>query len=49
MMDDPRELVKDAVCRMEKPKSEMKAPAVYENKVYYFCSEYRQGNVSGAS
>ncbi len=39
MMDDPRELVKDPVCGMEKPKSEMKVQAIYKDKVYYFCSE----------
>ena len=31
------EIVKDLVCGMEKPKSEMKAKAVYKGNTYYFC------------
>lgn len=32
-----KDLVKDVVCGMVKPKSEMKAKAVYQGKTYYFC------------
>lgn len=31
--------VKDYVCGMIKPKSQMKAETVYKGKVFYFCSE----------
>jgi YHS domain-containing protein len=31
------ELVKDPVCGMIKPKSQMKAKAIYKGKTYYFC------------
>lgn len=31
------ELVKDIVCGMTKPKSQMKAKTVYQGKTYYFC------------
>lgn len=31
------ELVKDLVCGMTKPKSQMKASTVYKGKTYYFC------------
>lgn len=31
------ELVTDPVCRMVKPKSQMKAHTVYKGKTYYFC------------
>lgn len=30
-------LVKDVVCGMVKPKSEMQAKTVYKGKTYYFC------------
>ena len=33
------ELVKDLVCGMTKPKSQMKAQTVYKGKTYYFCWE----------
>jgi len=33
------DIVKDPVCGMEKPKSEMKFSSVYGEKTYYFCSE----------
>lgn len=33
------ELVKDVVCGMMKPRSEMKAKTVYKGKTYYFCTE----------
>lgn len=33
------ELVKDYVCGMTKPKSEMKAVSTYQGKIYYFCSD----------
>lgn len=31
--------VKDPVCGMVKPKSQMKAKTVYKGKTYYFCWE----------
>ena len=31
------QLVKDLVCGMVKPKSEMKTKTVYKGKTYYFC------------
>ncbi len=31
--------VKDPVCGMIKPKSQMKVQAVHKGTVYYFCSE----------
>ena len=33
------ELVKDLVCGMTKPKSQMKVQSVYEGETYYFCWE----------
>lgn len=33
------ELVKDPVCEMIKPKSEMRASSVFNGKIYYFCTE----------
>lgn len=33
------ELVKDVVCGMIKPRSQMKAQAIYKGKTYYFCVE----------
>ena len=33
------QLVKDLVCGMVKPKSQMKAKVVYKGKTYYFCVE----------
>ena len=36
---DKEESVKDPVCGMVKPVSEMKALSVYERKTYYFCSQ----------
>jgi len=39
MMSNKDELVKDFVCGMTKPKSQMKARAVYKDKTYYFCWE----------
>lgn len=33
------ELVKDYVCGMIKPKSQMKAQTVYKGKIFYFCFE----------
>ncbi len=36
---DKIEIVKDPVCGMVKPKSEMKTLSVYEGKTYYFCSQ----------
>ncbi len=36
---DSQELVKDVVCGMEKPKSQMKTSILYNGKKYYFCSE----------
>lgn len=33
------ELVKDLVCKMVKPKNQMKAKSIYKGKIYYFCSE----------
>ena len=39
MMDGvAEELVKDPVCGMEKPLSQMKEQTVYKGKTYYFCS-----------
>lgn len=32
-------VVKDPVCGMEKPASQMKASSVYKDKTYYFCSQ----------
>ena len=32
-------LVKDPVCEMTKPQSEMKAKTMYKGKVYFFCSD----------
>lgn len=32
-------VVRDPVCGMEKPKSQMKASTVYKGKTYYFCWE----------
>lgn len=37
--NNKEELVKDPVCGMEKPISEMKVKTRYEGKVYYFCTE----------
>ena len=37
MMSDKDKLVKDIVCGMTKPKSQMKASMVYKGKTYYFC------------
>lgn len=34
-----KNLVKDPVCGMVKPKEEMKAKAVFREKTYYFCTE----------
>ena len=34
---DKDEIVKDPVCGMEGPISEMKFSSVYEGKTYYFC------------
>ena len=31
--------VKDPVCGMVKPQSQMKAKTMYKDKIYYFCSE----------
>jgi len=39
MTNNSEEIVKDPVCGMTKPKSEMKAQAIFEDKTYYFCSE----------
>ncbi len=39
MTNNQEEIVKDPVCGMTKPKSQMKTQAVYNNGVYYFCSE----------
>lgn len=33
------QLVKDVVCGMVKPLSQMKAKSVYKSKTYYFCWE----------
>ena len=33
------ELVRDVVCGMEKPKSQMRAKVLYKGKTYYFCLE----------
>ena len=33
------EIVKDVVCGMAKPKSEMPAESLYKGKNYYFCSQ----------
>lgn len=33
------EQVKDPVCGMVRPKSQMKAQALFGGKVYYFCAE----------
>jgi len=33
------ELVKDPVCGMIKPKSQMKFLSVYSGETYYFCSQ----------
>lgn len=38
-MDDKKELVKDPVCGMVKPLSDMQASSVYKEKTYYFCSQ----------
>lgn len=35
-VDEP---VRDYVCGMTKPKSEMKAVSIYQGKTYHFCSE----------
>ncbi len=34
------EEVKDVVCGMVKPKSQMKFASVYKGKTYYFCSRF---------
>ena len=34
-----KELVKDPVCGMVKPKNLMKFSSVYNGKTYYFCSQ----------
>jgi len=39
MTENVEESVKDYVCGMIKPKSQMKAQAVYMGKTYYFCSD----------
>lgn len=39
MTDNLEEIVKDPVCGMAKPKSQMKTQAVYNDETYYFCSE----------
>ena len=36
VVDEP---VKDYVCGMIKPKSQMKSQTIYKGKVFYFCSE----------
>ncbi len=33
------EIVKDLVCGMEKPKSQMPVKSVYNGQTYYFCSQ----------
>jgi len=33
------EIVKDPVCGMEKPKSQMEFSSLYKGKTYYFCSQ----------
>lgn len=33
------EIVKDPVCKMEKPISQMVASSVYEGETYYFCTQ----------
>jgi len=38
-MNNQDELVKDLTCGMVKPKSQMKASAVFKRHTYYFCSE----------
>ncbi len=40
--NDAREIVKDLVCGMQKPKSEMKATSVFLGVTYYFCSQKDQ-------
>lgn len=39
MSENSEKLVKDPVCKMIKPRSQMKAKAVYKGKTYYFCWE----------
>lgn len=38
-LDENEKTVKDYVCGMVKPKSQMKAQMDYKGKTYYFCSE----------
>lgn len=37
------EIVKDPVCKMEKPISKMRAKLTYKGKTYYFCTEGDKG------
>ena len=37
--EDKKDLVKDVVCGMVKPKDEMPFRSEYNGKIYYFCSE----------
>ncbi len=37
-MEENKELVKDPVCGMVKPVSQMVASSVFNGKTYYFCS-----------
>lgn len=39
MTSSKEELVKDVVCGMVKPKSEMPFKSKYEGKTYYFCAK----------
>lgn len=39
MTDNPEGIVKDPVCGMAKPKSEMKEQTAYKGEIYYFCSK----------
>ena len=38
-MESQEEMIKDPVCGMLKPKSQMKFSSQYGGKTYYFCSE----------
>ena len=38
-MDDKEESVKDPVCGMVKPVSQMQATSTYKGKIYYFCAQ----------
>lgn len=38
-MELKKEMVKDVVCGMIKPKEQMPSKSIYNGKVYYFCTE----------